>query len=92
MHESPFVTITVPLTLPLDLVNEINAESVRSKRSIPEMLSCMLVDAMTARDEDAAATDALDAVLDFHPLLSNGGNKLEFNGAATTADAGSEPR
>jgi hypothetical protein len=58
------VILSVPLTLPLSLVNDIESESRRQGVSIPEMLSSMLVDACEERQQaqinDAAAAGLMD--------------------------------
>lgn len=67
MREIPTVILTVPLTLPLPLVNDIDAESRRLGKSIPDMLSSMLINAMAERQDaefnDAAALNLMDLQL-----------------------------
>lgn len=51
MENPTMVTITVPLTLPLSLVNQIEHESSRVNMSIPEKLSVDLIAAYDERNE-----------------------------------------
>ena len=61
VNDLTLVTLLVPLTLPLQLVNAIESESRRAGQSIPEMLSKMLIsaceDRQAAEMESAAAAD-----------------------------------
>ena len=86
METNPLVTITVPLTLPLSLVNDFHREAQRLRKSIPDMLAMMLIESDVARElaayEHATAErhadinmHAYDDVRDIPPLtthLSNG--------------------
>lgn len=90
MAQLTLVTITVPLTIPLSLVNEIEAEASRSNVSIPDMLSCMLVDAMSNREqqeyEEAAAGRIINSPLLTTPsenFSTPPGGGEHFNGAAS---------
>jgi len=71
MKEPTIVTITVPLDLPLALVNQIEHECARINMSIPEKLARDLIDAYNERnaaDAERAAAANLEALggVDLH--------------------------
>lgn len=78
------VTLTIPLVLPLKLVNEIDAEARRLNCSIPELLSNMLIEACEERDRteymERGASEFLQSPLLTAPAATNG---LTFNAPAT---------
>lgn len=95
MHTEPTVILTVPLTLPLSLVNTFNAEAIRLGKSIPDMLAMMLVDSDVARElaafeEEARARHAgmeistYESPDEIPPLTTH-----LSNGTPATADADS---
>ena len=53
--ESQWVEIVVRLRLPLDLVNDLDAQANREHKAIDDMLTSMLIDAMTERKAYASA-------------------------------------
>lgn len=88
MLEPTKVTLTVPLQLPLSLVNAIEAESQRSHTSIPDMLSCMLVDAFDRQETLDASEAAANSILEGGPITTNGaplsfGNALSPGGPSS---------
>lgn len=72
------VILMVPLTLPLDLVNDIERESIRCGGGIPEMLSTMLIDAYDLQkhtDHEQAALENLSIIPGDLTIPPNGDGK-----------------
>lgn len=69
MDKVNFVTLTVPLALPLELVNEIDRHARSVQMSIPELLSNMLIDACEEREQEEHGQAAAEELLR-SPLLT----------------------
>ncbi len=81
MREITMVTILVPLSIPLELANNIDREAESSHRSIAEMLSSMLVDAWANEKSENLSQAAASPDLTF-----DGPSKIapwDGNGATT---------